>query len=185
MVCDTLLSEAQRAGEEAPQLSVAAVAVRLYRQGYKLRVRNATSRESNSFKHLRHQFLLVTAPGSAQVSYVVDVLFREQWCIPQPSPTYAAVLDALPEVLVAPATSMPALVKLLSPEVAASFEMRKMALPPWRTQDALMSKWAPAKPRDEVVVEAKSSGTRDAPGASDEGSQRKSGGTRLFTGFPL
>ncbi|GLI61758.1 hypothetical protein VaNZ11_004226, partial [Volvox africanus] len=76
---------------------------------------------------------------------VVEVRFREQFLIANPTQAYQLLLLALPVVFVGPLRRLDAVVDLMAAEVAAVFKEAKRPLPPWRTKGAMLSKWAPAQ----------------------------------------
>ncbi|KAG1669685.1 hypothetical protein FOA52_002069 [Chlamydomonas sp. UWO 241] len=209
-VCAAVLAAAgDHHTQQQQQPGVAPVAAHLHRLGYRLRV--ASARVAAPFRVHRHEFLIVTGRASsgadgeppvghghggssaaaideADQPYAVDVHFREKWVITKPSATYARVLDAVSDALVAPCASLPHLVKLLSAEAAASFEARELALPPWRMEASMMSNWAPATEKaaggagaDKAAASASGSGA--APRASDRGDDPVRANTRTNTKF--
>ncbi|KAI8472883.1 MAG: hypothetical protein J3K34DRAFT_519420 [Monoraphidium minutum] len=75
---------------------------------------------------------------------IVEPCFREQFLIAHPTPAYQALLDAVPLCFVGTAGRLEAAVGLLSRAMSAAFRGRGLAVPPWRSKAALLSKWAPA-----------------------------------------
>ncbi|GIL75755.1 hypothetical protein Vretimale_15290 [Volvox reticuliferus] len=76
---------------------------------------------------------------------VVEVRFREQFLIANPTQAYQLLLLSIPVVFVGPFGRLDAVVDLMAAEVAAVFKEAKRPLPPWRTKGAMLSKWAPAQ----------------------------------------
>jgi hypothetical protein len=74
---------------------------------------------------------------------VVEPCLREQFVIAHPTPAYTALLEAAPLCFVGPASRLDAAVDVLCREMAAAFRERGLAVPPWRTKAAMLSKWAP------------------------------------------
>ncbi|KAG2502180.1 hypothetical protein HYH03_000667 [Edaphochlamys debaryana] len=79
---------------------------------------------------------------------VVELRFREQFLIANPTRDYEHMLMALPVVFVGPLRRMDAVVELVAAEVAAVFKAAARPLPPWRTKGAMLSKWAPEQLAD-------------------------------------
>jgi uncharacterized protein (TIGR01615 family) len=121
--------------------------------GYHVTVRTALGGGPSCFRNLRHEFLTVLAnEGEFKDStLIVDPLFREQFAIPQPSATYAALLELIPMEFVGTASRLIPLVQCLCAEMVASFESKGLTLPPWRRAQSMLSKWLPTKSRDSVV----------------------------------
>jgi uncharacterized protein (TIGR01615 family) len=131
------------------------------RVGYsaKLAHSQAAARSSpGSFSSLRHTFVTVALDGE---DYVVDPAFRDHFLVHRPAARYASVLDAIPQVAVAPAPRLARAVTFLAAEVAACFVAQGVPLPPWRKTTSLLSKWdspagaqagAPTTPRQGADV---------------------------------
>lgn len=61
----------------------------------------------------------------------MDPAFRAALEVADPTPRYAHVLSAAPQLLVAPLSRVARAVLVLGAELARSFEARDMPLPPW------------------------------------------------------
>ena len=142
------------------------------------------SDRSACFRNLRHEFLLVRGQGEYEgLEYVVDLAFRDQFEIPQPSSSYHELLGDVPQVFVGPVSSLIPVVQIVCSEMAVSFTIRGQTLPPWRKTEAILSKWLPQHVKDtplaqmdnggrEVDRRQMARGTFEAKG-SKQGSLRK------------
>ncbi|KIZ07492.1 hypothetical protein MNEG_0460 [Monoraphidium neglectum] len=74
---------------------------------------------------------------------VVEPRFREQFVIAQPTPAYAALLEAVPACFVGTVSRLEAVATLLCEAMAAAFKQQGLPVPPWRSRQATLSKWAP------------------------------------------
>lgn len=115
--------------------------------GHSVHVRDAMSNAkagSDCFRALRHKFLVVRGAGEFEgVELIVEPGLRQHFAIPHPTPDYARVLAHVPEVFVGPISRLVPLVQLLCALLADSFEQQGLALPPWRRETAMLSKWVP------------------------------------------
>ncbi|KAI8477322.1 MAG: hypothetical protein J3K34DRAFT_399037 [Monoraphidium minutum] len=66
------------------------------------------------------------------------------------SPAYAALLAALPEVVVGGAEGLAPLVGFLCEQMEKAFRAAGGALPPWRTSEYMLAAWFPADAADEA-----------------------------------
>ncbi|KXZ42595.1 hypothetical protein GPECTOR_132g607 [Gonium pectorale] len=76
---------------------------------------------------------------------VVEVRFREQFLIANPSRDYEHLLLALPVAFVGPLRRLDAALEVVAAAVARVFRAAGRPLPPWRTKGAMLSKWAPVQ----------------------------------------
>ncbi|GAB4817767.1 hypothetical protein N2152v2_004813 [Parachlorella kessleri] len=93
---------------------------------------------------LRHEFLTVCLPDggdSGSSTYVVDPNFRDSFVVAHPTTRYSAVLAGLDQEVVATQACLRRAVTILGRELAQSFTEQGVPVPPWRTQQALLSKW--------------------------------------------
>lgn len=67
--------------------------------------------------------------------------FAEAFATSPPTPRYAAVLSAVPPLLVAPLPRVVRGTLLLGAELARCFERQDRSLPPWRHTDALLTRY--------------------------------------------
>jgi uncharacterized protein (TIGR01615 family) len=118
--------------------------------GYHVTVRTAIGGGPSCFRNLRHEFLTVLSNEGdfKDCTLIVDPLFREQFAIPHPSATYAALLELVPLEFVGTASRLIPLVQCLCAEMVASFEAKGLTLPPWRRAQSMLSKWLPTKSCD-------------------------------------
>lgn len=129
--------------------------------GYHVTVRTAIGGGPSCFRNLRHEFLTVLSnEGDFKDStLIVDPLFREQFAIPQPTATYEALLELIPQEFVGTASRLIPLVQCLCAEMVASFESKGLTLPPWRRAQSMLSKWLPTKSRDVAFGGSSSAGS--------------------------
>ncbi|KAG2484338.1 hypothetical protein HYH03_016880 [Edaphochlamys debaryana] len=93
---------------------------------------------------LRHEFLVVHGSGDyCGMEFIVEPALRQHFAIPHPSPEFALVLSHLPEVFVGGSCRLAPIVQLMCALMADSFARQGLALPPWRKEQAMLSKWMP------------------------------------------
>ena len=106
---------------------------------------------SESFVHVRHSFLMcfgATAGGmcgdlpiTTTMPIIVDPCFKAQFDIQNPSNTYSAMMESVPQVYTGTCDELRALVRIMCREMQQSFEETQCALPPWRTLKSMLSRW--------------------------------------------
>lgn len=100
-----------------------------------------------AFRNLRHTFISVlAAPGGAaapQLEFIVDPHFACAFQIASPCARYAALQQMLPQCFVGSREQLVNLVEWVSREMEWSFKQTGRALPPWREQRAVLTKWQP------------------------------------------
>lgn len=74
---------------------------------------------------------------------VVEPCFRDQFVIAHATPTYEALLESLPLCFVGTVERLEKVVSLLCEEMAAALKAQGLTVPPWRSKQAMLSKWAP------------------------------------------
>lgn len=74
---------------------------------------------------------------------IIDPSFKDQFVIAHPTEDYEALLKALPACFVGTVGRLEAVVGIMCGEMAAAFEARGLPLPPWRGEQAMLSKWCP------------------------------------------
>lgn len=86
---------------------------------------------------------------------VNDTLFlcHPQFVTASPSPRFEALHDALPRAFVGTRQQLQQLVEWVSREMEQSFRQQGQALPPWREQRAILTKWQPRKEAPQTCVE--------------------------------
>lgn len=128
------------------------LATKLGRLGYRVHIRTALGGGEgfDCLRNLRHVFLTVGGQGQSP-KFVVDLTFKEQFKIAKPTPRYAALLECLPDLYVAPEASVAPLVNFMCAEMACAFRAHGSVLPPWRHASSMLSKWLPRKSLDETV----------------------------------
>ncbi|KAL4447895.1 hypothetical protein ABPG75_005114 [Micractinium tetrahymenae] len=132
--------EAVQAG--CPDLQATAAA--LERMGWSTRV---CSSRGGTLRQLRHTFLIAThhrAVRGEPAEWVVDPSFGQAFRVAHPTPRYAHILEAVPPLAVAPLPRLLRAVLLLGSELERCFERRGLPLPPWRSTDALVSRYEAA-----------------------------------------
>lgn len=90
---------------------------------------------------------------------IVDMRFREQFCICRPTPRYEELLRRTPPVFVGPLAKLLCGARVLCREMEASFAHRGMPLPPWRRSVCVMYRWSSLLSRS----------SRSEPGGSGPG----------------
>ncbi|EFJ47147.1 hypothetical protein VOLCADRAFT_92299 [Volvox carteri f. nagariensis] len=102
---------------------------------------------------LRHSFL-ICQEGSSGLCVIVDPFFREQFKVagmPQNS-AYCAAVANLPVCFVGTIGTVNALVCLLTGTLLQEASVLGIDLPPWRSKQALLSKWLPRRFSDSVFT---------------------------------
>ncbi|GFR44994.1 hypothetical protein Agub_g6303 [Astrephomene gubernaculifera] len=130
-------------GQDIPD--VQALAAELASLGYYVTVRSALQGNgTDCFRSLRHEFVLVRGSGEfSGMEFIVEPALRQHFAIPHPSPEYSAALSHVSEVFVGGSCRLVPVVQLLCALMADSFERQGLALPPWRKEQAMLSKWLP------------------------------------------
>lgn len=135
--------------EEESGPDIVVLATKLANVGYMVTVRTAIGGGQACFRNLRHEFLSVEGAGDCQgLEFVVDPEFKQHFEIPHPSPLYQEILSSLPQAFVGTPGKLAPLVQLLCAEMANSFDVRGLTLPPWRRSKSMLTKWLPVKSRD-------------------------------------
>ncbi|KAL6753470.1 hypothetical protein V8C86DRAFT_3169138 [Haematococcus lacustris] len=80
-----------------------------------------------------------------QQPLVVEPRLREQFLIASPTPAYEQLLQTLPVSFVGSMARLESLVALMAQQAAAAFRQQQRPVPPWRSAEALLSKWSPAQ----------------------------------------
>ncbi|PNH11641.1 hypothetical protein TSOC_001507 [Tetrabaena socialis] len=103
------------------------------------------SRSAPGAMRLAHSFVVVKGCGPDPV--VVDAGFRDNFSIGTAYATarYLQVLEAVPEVMIAPHAQLQELVTAICHEMKISFEATGSFLPPWRITGSVLSRWAAAR----------------------------------------
>jgi uncharacterized protein (TIGR01615 family) len=150
-------------------LDVAVLATGLVGVGYRrVQLRSALGGGAGAdcFANLRNEFLVV-ADEAEGADYIVGPSFRDHFTIPCPTPRYAALLEGVPSEIVARREALAPAVRLLCGEMSAAFQAAGVALPPWRHERAVLSKWLPARAKDVEVASPsdspKAGSAADAP----------------------
>ncbi|GAX75934.1 hypothetical protein CEUSTIGMA_g3377.t1 [Chlamydomonas eustigma] len=121
-------------------------------QEYGVPSERALSRSSSS--HLRHQYLVCSGYilGGTQClaltePLIIDPSFKAQFQVRaiREDSSYNALLEALPNFFIGTSPSLHTLVSIMAAGLAGAFRRCKLPLPPWRTEEALLTKWAPVQ----------------------------------------
>lgn len=171
------LGHAVNAAFEAAELSGKAPSVdqladSLRARGYDVRIRTALGGGATQecLRNLRHNFLTVNleGPHGKLTECIIDPSFAEQWTNARSTPAYAAIIEALPQVYVGSAVEP--LVDYLCQELAASFSCEGVTLPPWRSVEAMLSKWRPRRSIDRAMSSDQGQGPPMVPSSAFGGS---------------
>ncbi|KAG2484328.1 hypothetical protein HYH03_016870 [Edaphochlamys debaryana] len=81
------------------------------------------------------------------MEFIVEPALRQHFAIPHASPEYAFVHSRMPEVFVGGSCRLVPIIQIMCALMADSFERQGLALPPWRKEQAMMSKWMPSPSR--------------------------------------
>lgn len=111
-----------------------------------------------------HAFGCARQRGGSAPDALVDTCFREQFALAKATPKYDALLALLPDVFVGDQQRLQAVV--VGAAVEATCHAQGLSLPPWRTTQALMTKWRPAHYTDALCVNAGGGAAGSASGAS-------------------
>uniref|UniRef100_A0A7S0USU9 Uncharacterized protein n=1 Tax=Polytomella parva TaxID=51329 RepID=A0A7S0USU9_9CHLO len=169
-----ILSFKKKIMREECKLDMVLLATELSKVGYNVNFRIALGGGAACFKQLRHEFLTVMGEGDQDgVELIVELNFREQFIISQPTSEYAELLQAVPEIFVGPSTLLVPIVQVLGAEMEDSFETQGLTFPPWRKTQSLLSKWFPPRSKDTYFSKSSSSCSPCLSPSSD--SSRSSG----------
>lgn len=114
---------------------------------------------------LRHTFVLASVPAGSDAApspelFVVDPCFRDSFQLPNATPEYQALWEALPALFVGTAEQLVPIVKLMCDQMQHVFADTASSCPPWRTASCMLTKWLPSAADDVPVVAH--GGTRDS-----------------------
>jgi uncharacterized protein (TIGR01615 family) len=157
-------------------VDVEGIARELLAAGYLVQLRDEAAGERprdvrQCLQQLRHRFVVCMGArgagddcGGEEPHYlaeplVVEPRFRDQFVIAQPTRAYEALLEAVPPCFVGTAARLEAVVAFLCEEMAGAFKQQGLAVPPWRSKQATLSKWAP---QQLAALAAKIAGVRRA-----------------------
>ncbi|PRW58535.1 hypothetical protein C2E21_2841 [Chlorella sorokiniana] len=146
----------------AHRVDPAALAAVLQRLGYSAKLHDSACPLYKFKAGVRHQYISVCLPDAGCTgleTFVVDPNFKDTMSVAHPTPRYAALLDSLPAAVVASKPCLHRAVGIVAREMARSFADQGSDLPPWRTHQALLSKW-------HLGGAAASSSTADGAGCS-------------------
>eukprot|EP00775_Hariotina_reticulata_P003592 gene3592-3857_t len=112
-----------------------------------------TKNPRSCLQNLRHRYIVCLgwrSRADAEPDYlpeplVVEPRFREQFAIAHPTHEYEALLQSVPPCFVGPAPHLEAVVKLLCEQMVVAFKSQGLPVPPWRSRQALLSKWSPTQ----------------------------------------
>jgi uncharacterized protein (TIGR01615 family) len=148
----TVLSTASMttSGNPLPLHTLEGLAVELLSLGYLTQVR--VSKDGDHSK-LKHKFIVCVGfhdvhkeePTKVATPILVEPKFREHFLVANTTQSYESLLQALPTIFVGTADRLEMVVSVLAHEMRLAFESQGRTLPPWRTKEAMMSKWAPSE----------------------------------------
>jgi len=136
--------EEEEEGEDSPNIETLVHKLRVL--GYHAHLTDATEGQGTKRRHwkLRHRFATVSGRYGIAVGghpIIVDIHFREQFCIARMTPTYVDVLRQLPVVFVGSTCDLWHLVSRTCDEMELAFYFVGMHMPPWRQKENMMRKW--------------------------------------------
>lgn len=155
-----LLQCVRRAQEEVSQrqqsLEPGHLAAQLRQSGFDAKLLSALGGGTGGecLRNLRHTFLSVTSSNGFSTSprFIVDLNFKEQFEIAQPTERYAKLLAAVPAEFVGTEDRISLLVTFLCREISTAFKAHGKTLPPWRQADSMLSKWRPRRSVEHDVL---------------------------------
>jgi len=111
--------------------------------GLSAEVRFTANRPRQSIlRRLQHQFVVIKAKST---EIIIDTAFREHFELPGKSgAAYRELFTGIPLVFVGSREELLELVTVISHALSQDYNSRDMPLPPWRTLEALMSRWPEA-----------------------------------------
>ncbi|GAX84696.1 hypothetical protein CEUSTIGMA_g12118.t1 [Chlamydomonas eustigma] len=116
--------------------------------GFNVNLRSGSG--SADCRQLRHTFILVRHSGAV---IVVDPYFRDQFQLGRQSdPEYISFLHhEVPEVFIGVPSILVATLQVVTRMMHEAMTRQGLPIPPWRQTAAIMSKWAPAKFKDQKI----------------------------------
>lgn len=155
-VCDSPPSSSLLPGADSG-LDIEAMACELLAAGYLIQVRDGAQQQERAkntrscLQNLRHRFIVCLGwrssvdgePEYLPEPLVVEPRFREQFAIAHPTTQYQELLQVVPPCFVGSVKNLEAMVKLICEQMVISYKMQGLPVPPWRTRQALLSKWSP------------------------------------------
>lgn len=141
----------EQASLRGQELEPAPLASTLRATGFDVKLCSALGGGSGGecLRNLRHTFLSVTAARgnglAAQQRFIIDLNFKDQFEIAQPTVRYGRLLAAVPSEFVGTEDRITLLVTFLCREIGLAFRERGNTLPPWRQADSMLSKWRPRR----------------------------------------
>ena len=85
---------------------------------------------------------------------LVDIDFRAQFEIARPTAEYAALAEALPDLVVGSADKMRDIIWIMCDAAKRSLKARGLHLPPWRKKRYLEAKWLSSHKRTSTQLES-------------------------------
>ena len=77
-----------------------------------------------------------------ETQIIYDPRFREKLRVARMDERYRIILETLPVVYIGSRSRLHYIVEIMSAEMKRVFETHRMSVPPWRTREALLSRWA-------------------------------------------
>lgn len=138
----------------------------LERLGWTVKV---CSSRGGSLSQLRHTYLIATRHTHLQgepAEWVIDPSFADAFAVTHPTPRLRHILSAVPPLVVAPLGRLLRALLMLGAELERCFTAQQVPLPPWRSADALASRYertaAPAAAVSSAAAIGSSSGAAAA-----------------------
>jgi len=163
-----LIAEYKASGQD---LSLQAIAEELDNSGFSVILRSTSppsfSRDNTAaLRTLRHQFLVVRSPVRPRDEIVVDLRFRDLFELPGIARSgYTAMLQDVPVVYVGEASALRSMVQQLAGFMAVEYAAKDWPVAPWRSADALLSRWF-ARSTTDLVVRGSGSSRASSFGSS-------------------
>lgn len=126
-------------------MSTDMLASALQANGFRALVRSTTmaSKGQSILRRLQHQHVVIAQEPFVEI--IVDTTFREQFMLPgQCSAMYREMMDGIPLIFVGSRDELLEWVTFISQFLALEYTSRGMLVPPWRSLEALMSRWPDA-----------------------------------------
>jgi len=118
----------------------------------------------------------VSSSETASAVLVLEPDIKAHFVISRPSPSYSRLVDALPKCFVGTHGALVKLVDFMCEQMNSSFRESGMSVPPWRKNNAILSKWfLPAASRSGPTTP---SGSLESRG-NRRGAPRRDSGRRV------
>lgn len=134
------------------------LATEMLARGYLVQVRVGSNQGKDAracLRKLTHKFLVCIGYQHDEPSLagcgqhllpeplVLEPRFKEHFFIAHPTAGFEALVKVLPVCFVGTLGRLESVVSIMADEMLTCFKQQDRSIPPWRTQQALMSKWCP------------------------------------------